>query len=205
MNTLYTFGDSHCCFPWGVFNENTNKFEMKIPNVIVPSDHVIGIPQTMYEFGLSRKIVVNNIPENDIACFCWGEIDCRCHVYNHQPWKETIDKLVTEYLTTIRLNARLHDKIWIFNVVPPLREIDRIDRWYGSQNQKVPFIGTDEERLSYAKYMNDLLRESEFTFIDIWPKYCDNDGFLIQEFSDRCVHIADEGFLIEWINQHRDK
>jgi hypothetical protein len=203
MNTIYTFGDSHCCFPWGVFNEETNQFEIKTPNVVVPFDHVIGIPQTMYKFGLSRKIIVDNIPEEDIACFCWGEIDCRCHIHNHQPWKETIENVVKEYLTTIRMNSKIHSKIWIFNVVPPLLERDRIDRWYGSKNQKVPFIGTDDERLSYAKYMNQLLKESEFTFIDIWNKYCNKDEFLIRELSDGSVHIADNRYLVEWINQYK--
>jgi hypothetical protein len=203
LKTIYTFGDSHCCFPWVEYNPYTNKYTVKIPNVIVPKNHVVGVPQTMYRFGLSRLILVNDIPKESIACFCWGEVDCRCHIHKHQPWKESIDNVVKEYLTTIKINAQIHNEIWIFNIVPPIRESDRLNMWYGSPENTIPFIGSDDERLSYAKYMNKLLRESEFTFVDVCDKYVDKDGFLIKELSDGGVHIKNEQYLLEWINQHR--
>jgi hypothetical protein len=110
---------------------------------------------------------------------------------------------VKEYLTTIKINAQIHNEIWIFNIVPPIRESDRLNMWYGSPENTIPFIGSDDERLSYAKYMNKLLRESEFTFVDVCDKYVDKDGFLIKELSDGGVHIKNEQYLLEWINQHR--
>jgi|WetSurSiteA1Bulk_404760.scaffolds.fasta_scaffold00273_9 hypothetical protein len=197
---IYTFGDSHCCFPWGEFENQ--QYKVKIPNAIVPVDHTNGVPQTMYKFGLSRMILVDKIPKDDIACFCFGEIDCRYHIHKYQPWKETIENIVKEYLNTIRENAKINSNIWIFNVVHPIKDSERENVWYGSPERKIPFIGSDYERLLYAKYMNKLLRENlEVVFVDIMDKYCDKDGFLIKELSDGGVHIANERYLVEWINR----
>jgi hypothetical protein len=198
---IYTFGDSHCCFPWGAFEGQ--HYKVKIPNVIVPQDHINGVPQTMYKFGLSQMILVDKIPKDSIACFSFGEIDCRYHIFKYQSWwKENIENVVKEYLNTIRKNAKINQNIWIYNIVHPLKDSEREDLWYGSPDRKIPFRGSDYERLLYAKYMNKLLREnSEFVFVDIMDKYCDKDGFLIKKFSDSGVHITDERYLVEWINR----
>jgi len=177
---IYTVGDSHCWHAW-----------LKIPGVITRG---MG-PMTMYHFGLSRVNVVEGIPEDAIVCFCWGEIDCRCHVHKYQPWQETIDKLVENYLYTIGLNAKTHKNVWIYNVVPPPRKAKT------PENPGFPFLGTDEERLAYVKYMNEKLKQGGYPFVDIYDKLCDQDGFLIAEKSDGHVHIADEKPLIEWITE----
>lgn len=178
--SIHTVGDSHCWHAW-----------LKIPEVKV---NLIG-PMLMHSLGRDKPIVVGNIPQDVIVCFCWGEIDCRCHVHKYQPWKETIDTLVKNYLDVIRMNVKDRKDVWIFNVVPPPRRKDV------PENPGFPFVGEDHERLAYVRYMNDRLRESEFTFVDVYDKYCDSEGFLRMDLSDGHVHIADEKPLVEWIKQ----
>jgi len=174
---IHSIGDSHAWHAW-----------LKIPFV---QTHTIG-PMTMYRFGQDHPIVVGGIPEDTIAVFCWGEIDCRCHIFKHPPFPDTIDKLASDYLTSVDHNARIHPNIWLFNVVPPPRKKDV------QENPDFPFLGSDEERLSFVKRLNDRLRESSYPFIDVYDKYCDKDGFLIPELSDRHVHIEDPaGLLLE--------
>lgn len=179
---IYTVGDSHCWHAW-----------LKIPGVIT---NTMG-PMLMHSFGLSKSIIVNNFPKEASVVFCWGEIDCRCHVHKYQPWQETIDILVKNYLDTIRLNSEINKKILIYNVVPPPH------REKASENAAFPFLGSDQERLSYVLYINKKLKESEFTFIDVYDKYADKDGFLNMSLSDNHVHIEDPIFIIEWLNQNR--
>lgn len=176
---IYTVGDSHCWHTW-----------LKIPGVVTKT---IG-PMTLYRFGIDKPFVLDGIPEDATVCFCWGEIDCRCHINKHQPWKKTIEGLVERYIEAIRVNIKRH-KVLIFNVVPPPRKADT------PENPGFPFVGTDEERLSYVRYTNELLRKSQYIFVDIYDKYADADGFLRKDMSDGHVHIADERPLIEWLKE----
>lgn len=168
---IHTVGDSHAWHAW-----------LKIPFV---QTHQLG-PMTMYRMGQDRPIVVKDISRDAIVVFCWGEIDCRCHIYNHPPFPETIDKLAKDYLAAIDQNAKTHPNIWLFNVVPPPRKAQ------GQENPDYPFLGTDEERVGFVRRLNQRLRESEYPFVDVYAEYCDKDGFLLPEKSDGHVHIADE-------------
>jgi hypothetical protein len=182
--TIYTIGDSHAWHGW-----------LHIPNVITLERG----PMLMHSIGseVNRINHAKGLPEDAILCFCWGEIDCRCHVNKYPPYQKTIDTLVENYIKTVSCSKETHKDIWIFNVVPPPRRISVIE------NPSFPFLGSDEERLSYVKYMNKKLSESEFVFVDVYDKYADNDGFLNMSLSDGHVHIRDTRYLIEWINQHR--
>ncbi len=179
---IYTFGDSHAEYAW-----------KEIPDVKFKS---FG-PRTMYKAGLDREIYVQGLPSEAIVCFCFGEVDCRCNVYKHQPWKEDIDEIVVHYLEMVSLNANILKNIWIFNVPPPPR------RTGAKEVDQFPFLGTDEERLSYVRYMNEKLRQFPFLFVDIYDKYSDADGFLRMELTDGHVHIQDSTFLKEWVEAHR--
>jgi hypothetical protein len=150
---------------------------------------------TMHSFGLEKPLIVLDVPNDDTVCFCLGEIDCRCRVHQHQPWRETIDRLVENYLEAIRINTVNHKNVWIFNVVPPARK-DRTQ-----ENPSFPFLGTDEERLQYVRYMNQKLRESGYVFVDVFDRYVDPEGFLAPELSDG-IHIFDPRYIIEWIEKN---
>lgn len=181
---IYTVGDSHAWHAW-----------LKIPFVKTGSYG----PMTMYRFGKDRPIVTDSIPDDVIVCFCWGEIDCRCHVNKYQPWKKTIDHLVENYIDAIKENTKRFNDVWIFNVVPPPRREDS-----AFENPGFPFVGTNEERLDSVRYMNNRLRSSGFVFVDVYDKYCDAEGFLRMDMSDNHVHIADEKPLIRWLVNHLD-
>ena len=67
---IHTIGDSHSIFGWD--------------NTIIK--HHMG-PMLCYTFGtkkLNRICLLDfNIEKDDIIIFCLGEIDCRCHIFNH--------------------------------------------------------------------------------------------------------------------------
>lgn len=151
----------------------------------------------MYRFGADQIDVVKDLPEGSIVVFCWGEIDCRNHVGRHLPYKECIDGLVERYLEAVRYNATLKsfEEIWLYNVPPPPRMDHR-----ECHDKSFPFVGNDGERLMYARYMNDLLKESEFPVVDIWDECADEEGFL-NEKGDGHVHVADPEPLINWIKK----
>lgn len=179
---IHTIGDSHCWHAW-----------LKIPFV---QTHTAG-PMLMHTFGQAKSVIVSELPKDAIICFCWGEIDCRCHVHKYPPYEKTIDELVENYLAAIAENAKTHKNIWVFNVVPPPR------RDGAQENPSFPFLGTDEERLKYVRYMNQCLRigcqEKGYLFVDIYNQYADKDGFLRPEMSDGHVHIAEPAPLRDWV------
>lgn len=177
---IYTVGDSHAWHAW-----------LNIPGV---KTNTVG-PMLMHTFGKQNADVVRNFPKDVIVCFCWGEIDCRCHVHKHQPWTETVDRLAKAYLDTIRQTAQGFKDVWIFNIVPPPRKGTIVE------SEGFPLVGTDEERLAYARRLNDRLRESEFPFIDVYDQYADKDGFMRMEMSDGNVHVKDTAPIVDWIER----
>jgi hypothetical protein len=155
----------------------------------------------------------NDIRENDIVCFCFGEIDCRCHVNKFEPnWMDCIDTLVTKYFDNIQNNVtNLHNvKVCVYNVVPPLErklpEYDYIRKWE-LENEGQPFIfpalGDDDQRSEYTKYMNKKLKEfcekHSYIFFDVYEKYCDENGFLNVKYSDGNCHVSDPIYIQEFI------
>jgi len=73
-------------------------------------------------------------------------------------------------------------------------------------NTEYPILGTDLDRLKFAKYFNKKLKEacvkSNFIFFDIYDKYSDSDGFLIRELSDGRIHIKDSRYIKEFIEKN---
>ena len=176
---IYTIGDSHALHAW-----------CKIPGVVAES---IG-PMLMYTFGGHPYPIPEKIPMGSIVVFCWGEIDCRCHVYKFPPWKETVDKLALDYISGIRAVSKDHTP-WIYNVVPPARK----DKFMESQG--FPFLGTDQERLGYVLRLNKRLKESGLEFVDTYDECSDADGFLRYEMSDCHVHVEDPKPITDWLNR----
>lgn len=181
---IYTMGDSHAWHCW-----------LNIDGV---ADHTVG-PMTLYRFGDSKPILVKKIPDGVIICFCYGEIDCRCHVHKHPPWEKTVEDLVKNYLDAIDKNVKDRNfaDVWIFNVVPPPRRDHRV-----CHDKSFPFLGTDLERLRYVTRMNNLLGESKYRFVDVYDHYCDEDGFMIHNKSDGHVHIKETRPLKVWIENY---
>lgn len=184
--TIYTVGDSHAIHAW-----------LKIPGVSARS---VG-PMLMHSFNEARAAhIIQDIPEEGIIVFSWGEIDCRCHVKKHEPWKETVDKLAADYIATIlEMTKNSGQEVWVYNVLPPPRKGTFIE------SEGFPLVGTDEERLAYARRMNYRLRKgceaNGLVFVDVFEDYADENGFLRFDMSDGHVHIEDEKPLARWIER----
>lgn len=199
--TIHTFGDSHC-----------SKSISGWKDCREISSHWLG-PVLCYSFGmetLQRCDISQYVKSGDTVIFCFGEIDCRCHVYKHitqeKSYQNIIDGIIDKYFDAIKLNIKkcnrynINIKICVYNVVPPSRKNTV------PNNSQYPFLGTDEERKSYVLYFNKKLKEkcseSGFVFFDVYDKYADKDGFLNMDLSDKSVHIYDGKFLQKFIDEN---
>ena len=195
---LHTFGDSHCFFPWNM---------IEIDNLIIKTHH-LG-PKTCASFGLEKLNLINiknmGVDEGDAVCFCFGEIDCRSHMckpQNYEIYKTLINEIVFRYFEAIKLNVEQYKNIiiLIFNVVPAIKVTEKTP-----ENLLFPYIGSDEERKTVTLYMNGKLKEyckkNNYLYLDVYDKYCDENGLLNINFSDNNVHIKNEIYILEFLNE----
>ena len=192
---IHTFGDSHSLNGWN--------------NCNVISNH-LG-PILCYSFGIDKLKRCNikkfNIKNNDTIIFCFGEIDCRCHINKHitknNSYKKIIDNIINNYIHAIKINitnckSKLKN-ICIYNIVPPVQKHNT------HENPKYPFLGSDEERKNYVLYFNKCLKnkciENNWIFFDIYDYYTDKNGFLNKKYSDGNVHIKNSKYLKKFINK----
>ena len=195
--TIHTIGDSHCYSGWS--------------NIITP--HHLG-PVLCYTFGKDRCDLRNpaySIRDGDTVIFCFGEIDCRCHVYKHinetTTYEQVIDAIVENYVEAIKVTIATSQlklkRVGVYNVVPP------VQRHNTHEDPGYPYLGSDDERKAYVLYFNQLLRakcaENNFVMFDVYDNYADNNGFLRKELSDGQVHIRDGIYIRDFMrNLSRD-
>ena len=192
--TIHTIGDSHSHCAWPAF--------------VVP--HHLGA-MLCYSFGKEKLARCDlrdlDIVDGDTVIFCFGEIDCRCHIHKHitadRGHESIIDELVTNYLEAIKLNISTSGlklkKICVFNVVPPNNGGTKNHGWSGISR-------AEELRKTFVKYFNQQLKlkcaEEDYFFFDIYDRYVDECGWLIPEMSDGHMHIAMVGPLYTYIKEH---
>ena len=193
--SFHTIGDSHSFHGW--------------TDII---NHYIGAV-LCYSFGkekLNRCNISNfNIQDGDTICFCFGEIDCRCHIHKHitytKTYKDIIDDIVHNYFEAIELNVKSIlpiklKNICVYNVVPPIQKYNTIE------NPSFPYLGTDEERKQYTLYFNSKLKEKckekNYIYFDIYNYYTDDNGYLRKDLSDRIVHINNGIYIKKFIEEN---
>ena len=73
---------------------------------------------------------------------------------------------------------------------------------YKGQKQKwflMRYLGTDEERKTYYMYMNEKLKEFcekyNYFYFDIYKESCDEEGFIIKEYSVGYGHLRNTNTL----------
>ena len=104
---IHTFGDSHSCNGW-----------RDIPNIKM---HHLGAKLcfSIGRDGINIKNKRYKVNVGDTVIFCFGEIDCRCHIRKHitesADYKQIIDAIVNNYFTQIK-NARAHMSRELFNI-----------------------------------------------------------------------------------------
>jgi len=194
VNRFHTIGDSHSCAGW--------------PGYVIK--HHVGA-KLCYSFGRDRKQLVDisrmNIEDGDTVIFCFGEIDCRGHVYKYitstNTYEMVLDSLVKSYFEAIKesVGTVCLKKVCVYNVVPTVQTFDK-----GGGHPDFPWLGTDEERKKYVRYFNEQIKfrceENGYLFFDIFDKYVDSDGFLNKSLSDGCVHIRDSTFIEQFIKEN---
>jgi hypothetical protein len=152
-----------------------------------------------------------DIEEGDHIIFCFGEIDCRCHISKHHDrendntYKTNIDNITDNYVRVIDENIKKLNKnvnVWIYNVIPTVRK----GAFKEHPSDEYPILGTNEERKNYVSYMNKMLKENcikyNYKFFDIYDKYTDNEGFLIEEYRDELMHINNFRYIDEFIKNN---
>ena len=153
-----------------------------------------------YSFGKEKlnrcDISKFNVKNGDTVIFCFGEIDCRCHIHKHitniKSYKMIIDETVYNYIDAIKININKCNvkfkNICIYNVVPPIQKYNKVEKLH------YPYLGSDEERKKYVIYFNKCLRdkcqENNWIFFDVYDSYIDNNGFLSKKLSDGNVDIS---------------
>jgi len=200
--TLHTYGDSHAAH-YGGWNK------IKIDGLDIKLNHIPG--KLMYSFGRDMMNVVNGVCLDDMVCFCFGEIDCRCHIHKYElNWKTTIDDIIIKYFQNIKINVDKFNniKVLVFNVVPPLERELPENLWIEKGNG-LPSLGSDEDRKKYTLYMNTKINEFcekyGYVFFNIYDKYVNKRGYLSVELSDGNCHINNpiymQEFLLNLINK----
>jgi len=176
---IYTIGDSHSFEGFCVFKEITN---------------ICLGPKLCYSIGRDG-INVDFLKDGDTIIFCFGEIDCRCHIHKHvtpeNTFQQIIDEIVENYFKQIKKITK-KVKICIYNIIPPPVSVKE-------EHQDFPIRGSIEDRIKYAKYFNQKLKEgcllNNFIFIDIYDSYANKDGSLNMDLTDGIIHIKNSIFL----------
>lgn len=197
--SIHTFGDSH--------SSDIISGWCDCSNIIA---HHLG-PILCYSFGLENlnrcDISKFNIKDNDTVIFCFGEIDCRCHIQkyltNNNSYQTIINNIISNYINAIKINidnCKVKLKhVCIYNIPPTIPKPP-------SSNAKFPLLGSDDERKEYGLYFNKCLKEkcieNNWIFFDVYNSYIDDNGFLNKKLSDGNVHIKNGIFLQEFINKY---
>ncbi len=191
--SIHTTGDSHSNFSG------------------LSIQHHIG-PVLCYSFGKDKLTRCNisdfKLNEGDSIVFCFGEIDCRCHIYKHVTsevsYQSIIDSIVGNYFEAIKVNVSTLSvklkNVCVYNVVPPVQRYNTVE------NPEYPYLGSDEERKEYVLYFNQKLGEKcaeyGYIFMDVYDKYVDENGFLSKGLSDGNVHIGNHLYVKDFICEH---
>jgi hypothetical protein len=188
--TIHTFGDSHSYAGWD-----------QIPNINI---HHLG-PKLCFSIGRDGISIKDgfNVTDGDMVVFCFGEIDCRCHIYKYitedNDYKHIIDSIVESYFVEIKkaVSSYSNLKTAVYNVVPPIQKYNTLEA------PEYPYLGTDEERKAYVLYFNEKIKqqcmEYNYIFFDIYNKFIDKNGFLSKSLSDGTVHINNAVYIREFI------
>jgi hypothetical protein len=200
--SLYVFGDSHA------------NFNLQGHNVI-NKYNIINLYQnslTMHRIGRDNMLPgfntqLNN--KNNIFLFFYGEVDCRCHVYKQKQLERNVDEIISElainYINTIKNNVKEYRRIIIGSITPPVDLIVH-ENLYGVMSDDFPYpiLGSNEERVTWTKLLNDILKEecikNNFIFMDTYSKYADDKGTLLFDLS-YSVHITNNAFIIEELSR----
>ncbi len=186
---IYIFGDSHA---------RTNFKNLPLPFI---DCHETSI--TMHRIGRDQifpKYNYSIVNDTNTYIFCYGEVDCRCHVVKQvnlgRDTNEVCETLVKNYIASIKHNFPFYKNI-ILCFIPPTSNREEYERKFNH----FPFVGTDEERIYITNTINQLLeaeaKKEGFLFLDCSAYYKNEQGTLRAELSDGNVHIQENTFILD--------
>ena len=150
---IHTFGDSHASNMISGWKDCNN----------IQANHIGAV--LCYSFGREKlnrcDIRKAGVKNDDSVIFCFGEIDCRCHVHKHltnvKTYRMIIDEIVYNYIDAIKINVEnckvKLKNVCIYNVVPPVEKCNTYE------NGEYPYLGSDKERKNYVLYFNKCLKD----------------------------------------------
>jgi hypothetical protein len=165
----------------------------------------------MYRIGRDKifpRHISKFVNDNNIFCFAYGEVDCRCHIGKQillgRNEDEVIKELTSEYVQTIKDVIASYKKIIIVGVIPPTCQ-EEYENVYGPITHEFPFVGTDSERLRYTNKVNEQLKSlceiNGFQYFNGYDYCVRPDGLLDKLYSDGIVHLKDNAiFLHKFLN-----
>jgi hypothetical protein len=190
---LFIYGDSHA---------QRNFHEIKVP---IKNWFYAGI--TMFRIGRDNTIInfnSNDHTENDVLCFVYGEVDCRCHIQRQidlgRNEDDIIRDLVSSYIQSLANNIKKNKRVILVAVIPPACQAE-YERHNGKITGEFPFAGSDDDRARFTRKVNGLLKrhseERGYIYFDPFPHYTRPNGTLKHELSDTAVHLRDTKVFLE--------
>ena len=151
---IYTIGDSHSSKKVSGWKDCQNVKDIWLGPILCYSFST----KKLDKFDIRKQ----NIENNSTLVFCFGEIDCRCHIHKYvtsdKSYKSIIDDMVCEYIETIKMQIKISNlkfkDICVYNVPPPVKKENT------TENKDYPFLGTDIDRLNYIQYFNQTLKKN---------------------------------------------
>ncbi|PCI94361.1 hypothetical protein COB11_03965 [Candidatus Aerophobetes bacterium] len=155
-------------------------------------------PVTLHRVGRDGLDIVDfrklKIKDGDVVVFTFGEIDTRCHIgrqiLDHKrKLHEVTELLAKKYIQTILANCKNYSNILpiVYLPTPPGNKQKEVP------NYRFPFIGTNQQRVLWAKTLNkDLLkqcRKFKIPCINTYHIYSTPDGLLKRNLTDGHIHI----------------
>jgi hypothetical protein len=135
--------------------------------------------------------VIDKLGNKDIVMLCFGEIDCRIHIYyQHKKsnGKHSIEELIDRTIANYgEVMVKLKERGVNFCVycVSPATEV--------GNEYKYPFYGSPEIRSQINRMFNEKLRafcqKNGYAFIDIYDRVSDRDGLMLKEYASDDIHL----------------
>jgi hypothetical protein len=145
---------------------------------------------------------IKSVPTDGIVIASFGEIDVRNHIYKQvcmgRNEDEILCTLVNNYIEALKLNNIKYKYIACASIAPVRKDFE---------NEHIPVKGTNEDRLRYTLKLNYLLNlelpKHGFYFLNLYPYYCNSDGYLIDDdnYRDNSVHLKHSKYMDEQLKK----
>ena len=176
MEKIYCFGDSHC----NIFREKNTPFIDIFEVYHVGPALAYSLCKEGTKTGAREKILdkLLDIPKDNYLMFCFGEIDCRLHLFKQsnlqkKTIKRVIYKCVKRYISFLK---EIKNKGYRVIVFGPIATTWTRKHLY---NQSRSIVGTEEERnkitLEFNECLGNKCEEENIIFISIFLETIKNE------------------------------